>query len=139
MRRSLDDPQNKDMNTRKGIPKRTKAAVAILIFGALGYQHAFSAPTAVACPQMTTNTRVTCTYRANPNEQVYVWPSNNAIGIASNPPGAYNSPGLGLVVYTPASGYGKFDIYSLDKKGQVTVCVRDVSGAFRSCGITRVN
>jgi hypothetical protein len=127
------------MNKKQRTSMKTKAVFMMLLYSVLGHQQAFSAPSAVACPQMTTNTRVTCTYRANPNEQVYVWPSNNAIGIASNPPGSYNSPGLGLVVYTPASGYGKFDIYSLDKKGQVTVCVRDVSGAFKSCSITRVN
>lgn len=92
----------------------------------------------MSCPQLTTNQIGTCTFRANPNEVVWVTSSNTAIAVGSpgSPPGFGTT---GVTIQADASGNGRVAIRSFNQRGQVTICAFDITRAFRSCSITRVN
>jgi len=92
----------------------------------------------MSCPQLVTNSTATCTFRADPNEVVYVTSSNSAIAI-----GPVNTfPGFGqssAVIQADGNGFGRVAMRSFNQRGQVTICAFDITRAFRSCSITRVN
>lgn len=114
------------------------AVSAATLFCLMQTPAAVAIPYSMSCPQLVTYSFGTCTFRANPNEVVWVTSSNSAIAV-----GPYGSiPGngqTGVSVQADGNGYGRITIRSFATKGQVTICAYDISRAYRTCSITRVN
>ena len=114
------------------------AAVTLGLVAAVQISPAYAAPSLMSCPQLTTNAYGTCTFRAYPNETLWVTASNSAVAVSY-----YGGiPGNGqtsTAIQADSNGNARVSIRSFEQRGQVTICAYDISRSYRSCSLTRVN
>lgn len=113
------------MNRFKNMVRNGLMAAAILGSTVGLSSNASAAPYGLNCPtQLRVTFTTSCSFRANPGENVNASTSNDAIYIISGP-------------WADPNGYGTMGIQGI-KVGGVTICVYSSNGAFKTCDFVEV-